>query len=137
MIKETTLDYRDADILAGIIKATLAPACERIEIAELARGVSRRVAKVAIINIVAIPIFRNDLGSQLSLLGDEPRAISSLDLLLKKLFGEEYSTFEPGYKDGDLHKHFYVTFDDDESRIGVHLFVATHEKWISVLEGLA
>jgi DNA polymerase/3'-5' exonuclease PolX len=114
--------------LAEKIKATLAPGCERIEIAG---SIRRQKATVGDIEIVAIPRLCPDLAAQLSLFGEPPRMVSALDLLLEKLL-EDKGNFSRD-KNGEHYKNFLIEIDEDEIQIGLDLFLTTRPQWGYIL----
>lgn len=126
---KTKIYYARAKVLADKIKASLSPACERIEIAG---SIRRRKGTVGDIEIVAIPRLCPDLEAQLSLFGEPPKMVSSLDLLLIKLLRDK-PTFVRGDKDGDRYKNFLIETDEDGSQVGLDLFLTTKAQWGYIL----
>lgn len=115
--------------LAEKIMGALEPDCERIEIAG---SIRRQRPTVGDIEIVAVPQIIPDLAAQLSLLGDPPKLVSALDMLLENML-EEKENFSRGDKNGELYKSFLVEIDSDGSKVGLDLFLTTKKQWGYIL----
>jgi len=109
------LTYKQAHSLALRIKAVLAPACERIEIAG---SIRRKKQEIGDIELVAIPKLNNDL---FGLNHDLPTKLDDLltDLVLNQ------QRLKPGKKNGTKAKQFIIPASNTQ----VDLFLPTIETW--------
>lgn len=107
------LPLAQAQPLAEKIRAALAPACRRVEIAG---SIRRQKAEIGDIEIVCIPQYAPDL------FGDPGQSL--LDLLLVDLLKNE--RLLPGGANGDKYKNFYVPAADG---LKLDLFITSPECW--------
>jgi len=115
-ITKLSIHLSDAQQIAEQVKAELAPACQRVEIAG---SIRRQKETVGDIEIVCIPV------PVLDMFG-EPAGDTELDYLLHRLVNLVNRQLEPPTKNGTRYKQFELT---NYHGLKLDLFIANPDNW--------